>query len=65
MRSWVQYLMDMCINVLCPNAIYKHVHCGEWLQKLFAEKIEKKLLNFFLMTCHAMIKMQLVTLWSE
>jgi hypothetical protein len=46
--SWVQSLMDVCINVFHTNAIYKHVHHGEWHQ-IFFDKIkgEKKNLKFF------------------
>jgi hypothetical protein len=27
----VQSLMDACINVYCTNAIYKHIHHGEYI----------------------------------
>ncbi len=30
MRSWIQSLMDACINIFHTNAIYKHVHHDEY-----------------------------------
>jgi hypothetical protein len=42
MRSWVQFLMDVCINVSCTNVIYKYVHQGDWCENLFVDKIGKK-----------------------
>jgi len=49
MRSWVQSLMDVCINVSRINVVYKHVHHGEWHQKLFVD--QKKNFIFFFTTC--------------
>jgi hypothetical protein len=41
-RSWVQSLMDVHINVFYTNVVYKHVHHGEWRQNLFVDKIVKQ-----------------------
>jgi hypothetical protein len=30
MKSWIQSLMDACLNVFCTNAIYKHIYHGEY-----------------------------------
>jgi hypothetical protein len=43
MRSWVQSLMDECVNVCCINLVYKHVHHGEWCKKNVFTKLNKKL----------------------
>ncbi len=40
MRSKVQTLMNVCINVSCINVMYKHVHHGKWRQNLFLTKSE-------------------------
>jgi hypothetical protein len=40
MGSWVQSLIDVCINVSCTNEVYKHLHHG--IQNLFVDKIGKK-----------------------
>jgi hypothetical protein len=51
MKFGVQSLMDAYFNVLCTNAIYKHIHHGEytnmyimlkWCQYIFVGKGEKK-----------------------
>ncbi len=62
-RSWVQFLMDVCINVSCTNVIYKYVHQGDWCENLFIDKIGKKEnLIFFsrhvILSQHAVTKMQ-------
>ncbi len=51
MRSWVQSLMDMCINIPCTYLVYKHVHHGESHEKNLLSKSNKKSLIFF-MTCN-------------
>jgi len=52
-------LMDTCFNVFCINAIYKHIHYGEYTnmyimfkhfcQKNQKKKKKKKKLKFFLL----------------
>jgi hypothetical protein len=53
--------MDTCLNVSCTNAIYKHIHCGEYTnmyimlkrcQNIFVNKIQKGKKNYiFFTTC--------------
>jgi hypothetical protein len=47
--SWVQSLMDACLNVSCTDAIYKHIDHGEyanmyimfkWCHNIFVDKIK-------------------------
>ncbi len=57
-------LMYTCFNVFCTNAIYIHIHYGEytnmyimfkWCQNIFVKKIEKKEKNkpsIFFMACY-------------
>jgi hypothetical protein len=33
--------MNECINVSHINAMYEHVHHGEWFENLFLTKLEK------------------------
>jgi hypothetical protein len=72
MRSWVESLMDVCINIFCTNAIYKHVHHDEYanmyimangvktffLTKL-GEKQKKKKLYIF--SCHVILSQHIMT----
>jgi hypothetical protein len=51
MRSLVQTLMNVCINVSSINAIYKHVHHGIDIN-FFFEKIKNKFIHGMLY-CHA------------
>ncbi len=58
MRSWVQTLMDVCINISCTNVIYKYVHQGEWYENLFVDKIGKiKTFSQHVILSHDMTKM--------
>jgi hypothetical protein len=55
MRSWVQSLMGVSINVLQKNEIYKHVHHNEYTNmyimvnhvKFVFDKIKRKTLKIF------------------
>ncbi len=50
--SWVQSLMDVCINVSCTNVICKHETSWWRHQNLFVDKIKKKKTYFFPMACN-------------
>jgi sulfur relay (sulfurtransferase) DsrC/TusE family protein len=45
MRSWVQILMDACLNLFYTNAIYKHIHHGEYKTCTSCLNVVKKIID--------------------